>query len=214
MSPLFVSGSCLSGSRRLTERLGREPAVSPIHDADFVARLLWIFMVHTGEDRKRMIVRCISDTLRVLEKTGRDLHGDEARRLNIDRTEMACRTGDLLDQLDCGLGILALREFLGGLFQAHCAQDNKPVWVCNSVLLSHMLPQLQGLFPNLHMVHVIRPGEQIFPMAKTFPERFPGQYLRVDGSSLDARADEVVKRILEWATQSTPRPAGAHPRAA
>jgi hypothetical protein len=215
MSPLFVSGSTSSGARQLTGQLGLSSELSPIYNADFVAKLLWIFMVNTGEDRRTLLVRCMSDTLRATEAATRD--GDwnaTTRPLLLERDDVSHRTRILLDQLDCGLGPLALREFVGGLFDAHCTRDGKPNWVCSSALLAHMMPQIQSLFPDMRMVHVLKPKETIFPMAQTFQQRFPGQYRRIDGSQLDTAGPDVVRRIISWASAETHRPAGACPRAA
>jgi len=215
MSPLFVSGSALSGATQLTEHLGRSHKLSAIYNADFVARLMWIFMVNTGEDLKTQLVRCMSDTLRTTEATQRvGAACSDTRPLLLEREDVSHRTRVLLDQLDCGLGPLALREFVGGLFDAHCARDGKPDWVCSSSLLAHMMPQVRSLFPDMRLVHVLQPKETLFPMAQTFQQRFPGQYCRIDGSQLGADHRDVVSRIIAWAGAETHRPAGAHPRAA
>jgi hypothetical protein len=214
-SPLFISGSTRSGARWLTDRIGCEENVSPIYDADFVARLLWIFMVHTGEERNRMVARCMVDAVRAQEqapKQSRLAHGSQ--HLHLERAAVALRTEELLCQLHCGLGILALREYIKDLFAAHTAIDGKTRWACNSALLVHMLPQLHSLFPDMRIVHVFRPGDELVPFADTFGTQFPGQYVRVDSANVRWQADEMVQSILAWSSRQNPRPVGASRRAA
>jgi len=167
-------------------------------------------MIHTGEDRKRLTVRCLNDMLRSQDLRRRD---SASPIRGYDRADLAARTAVLFEQLDCGMGLLALHEFVAGLFEAYRQTDGSDGgWVCNSALLAHMLPQLRCVFPDARMVHVIRPDEQAFPMSKTFAARFPGHYYRVHASSLDDRAETVVQHILAWV--QTTRPASTQPRAA
>ncbi len=212
-TPLFISGGTRSRALWLTDRIGCQPHVSPIYDADFVAQLLWIFMVHTGEERKRLVARCMVDTVRRLEtKAPRSSLSHGGRHIHLDRRAISTRTDELLNQLDCGMGILALREYISDLFAHHCAIDDKPRWACSSALLVHMLPQLHSLFPEMRIVHVAAPRENPLAAAESFAAQFPGQYARIEQNDLRWTADEVVESILSWSSTVNPRPVGASRR--
>lgn len=217
LRPLFIGGVPNSGATWLTDRLGVEGGLSPAYEADLVARVLFVYQTTRGIARNQALARAAADAVRYANGTPKRLisgyaHGP--RHLNLEADWLSTRTAVLIDELDVGLGLYAIREFLLDVLCRHAELDGRLHWACKATLFPHMLPQLMAVFPDMCFVHVVREmtpeGGPLYEAwlnnADQFAQAHPHHYARVDYTDLLHHMEDTIQGILQWATREQPAP--------
>ncbi len=177
--PIFVCGAGRSGTTLVADMLGHHPDISPVYETDFVVALHDILFraerrTTTPGDRDGAILALMDDWSRSLPRRPHNKRVHERYRhgphhLLFDRDLVMRSTRSLLDQLEPGAELPAVRRFLTTLFDAHARLDGKPHWLTKTPSYVEILPFLRDMFPDLLVIHCVRDGRDVALSVLTRP---------------------------------------------